>query len=447
VTKTTLGHVSDAWTYDGFGELETYKATSDGDTLYSMTGVARNKNGQITAMTELINGVTHTWSFKYDVLSRLTSATRSTTTGTTTNTYEYDVNGNRTSMNGDAYTYDAQDRLLTAPDNVSFTYTNNGTLLTQKDSEGTRTAVYDLSGVLGSMTLENNDVINYHNDGLQRRVGRDLTWGTPISQQFLYDDQLRIAAELNGSTVTSVFVYGTKPNVPDYMWQPATGKAYRILSDQLGSVRLVVTTTLPVTVIQQLDYDEFGNVMSSSFDTTCAAGAECFPFQPFGFAGGLQDRDTGMVRFGARDYLPSVGRWVSKDPIRFQGRQTNLYVYLGDDPINAIDNSGLDGWVPPLPGNGMSGGGGGYTPNPGAGEPCSYQPPISCIRDPNSQACRFDRCPKTTVDGCIAQADAQFRQCVSNGLANGLDFSSAVTKCTPARQTQTLMCLNLLCPP
>ncbi len=34
-------------------------------------------------------------------------------------------------------------------------------------------------------------------------------------------------------------------------------------------------------------------------------------FQPFGFAGGLWDRDTGLVRFGARDYDPEVGRWTS----------------------------------------------------------------------------------------------------------------------------------------
>jgi len=31
-------------------------------------------------------------------------------------------------------------------------------------------------------------------------------------------------------------------------------------------------------------------------------------FQPFGFAGGLYDRDTNLVRFGARDYDPETGR-------------------------------------------------------------------------------------------------------------------------------------------
>jgi len=47
------------------------------------------------------------------------------------------------------------------------------------------------------------------------------------------------------------------------------------------------------------------------------------------------------VRFGARDYDPETGRWTSKDPILFNGRDTNLYGYAIQDPINRIDPSGL----------------------------------------------------------------------------------------------------------
>jgi RHS repeat-associated protein len=56
----------------------------------------------------------------------------------------------------------------------------------------------------------------------------------------------------------------------------------------------------------------------------------------------LYDADTGLTRFGARDYDPVVGRWTAKDPILFDGGQANLYVYVGNDPINAIDPEGLD---------------------------------------------------------------------------------------------------------
>lgn len=51
--------------------------------------------------------------------------------------------------------------------------------------------------------------------------------------------------------------------------------------------------------------------------------------------------DTGLVRFGARDYDPVTGRWTAKDPIGFGGGDLNLYAYVGYDPINEIDPSGL----------------------------------------------------------------------------------------------------------
>jgi RHS repeat-associated protein len=85
------------------------------------------------------------------------------------------------------------------------------------------------------------------------------------------------------------------------------------------------------TVAQQLDYDEFGNVLT---DTNPG-------FQPFGFAGGLYDPDTGLVRFGARDYDAETGRWTTKDSIRFSGGDTNLYGYVLSDPVNFVDPLGL----------------------------------------------------------------------------------------------------------
>jgi RHS repeat-associated protein len=95
-------------------------------------------------------------------------------------------------------------------------------------------------------------------------------------------------------------------------------------------VRKIVNTA-DGTIIQQMDYDAFGRVIQ---DTNPG-------FQPFGFAGGLHDRDTGLVRFGARDYDAETGRWTSKDPIGFDGGDENLYTYVDNNPINFIDPLGL----------------------------------------------------------------------------------------------------------
>jgi RHS repeat-associated protein len=67
--------------------------------------------------------------------------------------------------------------------------------------------------------------------------------------------------------------------------------------------------------------------------------------QPFAFAGGLYDPDTGLVRFGARDYDAVTGRWTAKDPILFRGGSANLYSYAGNDPINRIDPRGRDDFL------------------------------------------------------------------------------------------------------
>jgi len=85
------------------------------------------------------------------------------------------------------------------------------------------------------------------------------------------------------------------------------------------------------TVAQRMRYDEFGVVLE---DTNPG-------FQPFGYAGGFYDADTGLVRFGARDYDSATGRWLAKDPIGFNGEQLNLFIYVDAEPVNQIDSSGL----------------------------------------------------------------------------------------------------------
>jgi len=111
----------------------------------------------------------------------------------------------------------------------------------------------------------------------------------------------------------------------------ADGTMYRLITDHLGSVRLVVNVANG-TVVQRLDYDAFGRLLR---DTNPG-------FQPFGFAGGLYDDDTGLVRFGARDYDAYAGRWTAKDPILFHGSDANIYAHVFGDPVNLIDTEGTD---------------------------------------------------------------------------------------------------------
>jgi RHS repeat-associated protein len=243
--------------------------------------------------------------------------------------YDYDANGNRlTAPNITASpVYDAQDR-LTSYGACTYGHKPDGSLQTKTCPEGTTSYDYDAFGNLRRVTLPDGTPIDYLIDGQNRRIGKKVN-GVMV-ERFLYRNQLQPAAWLNGDgTVKARFIYGGKPNVPEYMVTSA-GATYRIVTDQVGSVRLVVDTTSG-TLVERLDWDEFGIVFADSAPGT----------QSFGFAGGIRDSDTGLTRFGARDYDPSTGRWITQDPLVFDGRLTNLYGYVGNDSINGRDPLGL----------------------------------------------------------------------------------------------------------
>jgi RHS repeat-associated protein len=107
------------------------------------------------------------------------------------------------------------------------------------------------------------------------------------------------------------------------------GVTYYLTYDQVGSLRVVADAS--GNVIKRIDCDSFGSIIN---DTNPGFHV------PFGFAGGLHDRDTGLVRFGFRDYDPDTGRWTAKDPILFKGRQADLYGYVQNNPVNWVDPDG-----------------------------------------------------------------------------------------------------------
>ncbi len=218
---------------------------------------------------------------------------------------------------------------MVAYEGATYAYTDNGELTSKIDGTGRTEYTYDALGNLRQVIRPDGTQIDYVIDPRNRRVGKKING--VLVQGLLYKDQLNPVAELDGDgNVVSTFVYGTKANVPDYMIKGGT--TYRIISDYLGSPRLVVNASTKA-VVQRIDYDEFGRVLS---DTNPG-------FQPFGFAGGLYDTDTQLVRFGARDYDAYTGRWTAKDPIGFDGGDTNLYGYVLNDPVNITDVLGLEG--------------------------------------------------------------------------------------------------------
>lgn len=329
VSGTTLGVTSTTRAFDTPGRLASLSASVSASPLLGKVYTYDDLDRVQTA-TETTPAGSVSFAYEYDAAGRLEAVTKD---GQAYREYAYDANGNRTSDKraGElavSSAFDAQDRLVSRG-TEQFSYTDAGELASRTDTATSQTTTYHHTarGLVG-VDLPDGTEITYDLDGMGRRVA--VRHDGVVVTRFLYGlESIGPVAELNSdNTVKSRFVYGTRSYVPDFMIRD--GVTYRYVTDELGSVRRVVNTASG-TVAQAMDYDPYGVVLA---DTDPG-------FQPFGYTGGLTDPDTGHVRLGYREYDPTLGRWLSKDPIGFNGEDSNLYAYVAGDPANAIDPTGL----------------------------------------------------------------------------------------------------------
>ena len=321
----TLGDVTITYTYDGYGALTRTHAVFDDGVSPALElfdeQITRDALGRVDTRDEEIEGAPAvTWDYDYDAVGRLSDVSQ----GAVTRTYSYDLNGNLTAGPGGAGVYDDRDRL---EQYGSATYTNDsaGDLASIADGGSVTDIEIDAAGLLVSVDVDGTET-TYTYDGLDRRVGRAVD-GT-LERSWIYHDGNSPVVELDDAgDVALRFVPGITGDTPDYIVDGSD--SHLVVSDWRGSPRLVVDTT-DGSIVQRLDYDELGAITSDSNPG----------YQPFGYRGGLVDADTGFVRFGLRDYDPSVGRFTSRDPILFDGGQTNLYVFANGDPVNGSDPTG-----------------------------------------------------------------------------------------------------------
>ena len=127
----------------------------------------------------------------------------------------------------------------------------------------------------------------------------------------------------DGSVATT---YLNGPGIDNHLRQTSatTGVSY-FLTDHLGSTAALGDST--GSIVEQLAYDSFGNTSASTRTRYSYTGRE-------------RDPHTGLMYYRARWHDPIPGRFQSEDPIRFEGNDINLYVYVHNRPTDFIDPSG-----------------------------------------------------------------------------------------------------------
>lgn len=325
VRTLQAGCLSVTYDYDDYGDLKRHRVSNSGDVIRD-TVYRRDDLGRILEWTVTSKGKkAASRTFTYDAAGRVASESG----GRGVTRFSYDSNGNRlTCDNGKSKiqgVVDGQDRLCQWG-STSYEYASNGSLKSKLDKEQKWAYRFDLLGQLRSVELPDHRKVAYLHDGLGRRVLKTIDGKT--TQGLLYEGAFPIAQLGASGKVQSRFVYGTRVHVPDLMI--TKGQTFLIVTDHLGSPMLVIDCASG-EIAQEIEYDVFGNVLSDT-----APG-----LQPFGFAGGLYDADTGLTRFYSRDYEAATGRWTSRDAILFAGGDTNLYAYCGNDPVNDLDPFGF----------------------------------------------------------------------------------------------------------
>jgi RHS repeat-associated protein len=295
----------------------------------TILGVDLDPSGRLAARKDRVDDRVFNFEFAYDAAGRLTRVSRD---GVPVEEYAYDAQGRRSedtsslrSVMGRLHEYDDLGRLRKAG-YVEYTYDHADRLASR--AEGVRIArySYDREGRLIKARLPNDHVIEYIHDPQGKRVAR-LRDGEVV-QRYYWLDFVRLLAVHDGRDREKVrFEYG-ESRVPVAMRHK--DMTYRIETDQVGSPLALVDRD--GRVVKRVIYDSFGNIVHDDNPKLKL---------PLAFAGGLWDKETGLVHFGHRDYDPDVGRFTTKDPIGYAGGDPDLYGYGFDDPVNLVDPWGL----------------------------------------------------------------------------------------------------------
>lgn len=172
-----------------------------------------------------------------------------------------------------------------------------------------------------------NQTVRYEYDALGRRVARrGKSAGSTGYTKYVYDG-LDVVMDIDGSTVTK---YQNGPGIDNKLSLKTGSDVKYFLQDHLGSTVGLTDANGSLTSTQT--YDSFGNGTNTSFPTR------------YQFTGREFDSFTGLQFSRARHYDPKIGRFISEDPIGFEGGDINLYGYVWNSPLRFTDPMGLQGW-------------------------------------------------------------------------------------------------------
>lgn len=312
------------YTYDPLNRLLTAQAqaTSGGDCWGQGFG---NNGPPVTMATDALANLFYTTSLKCSSPSPQFTMNTTNNNQFTGSGISYDSDGDMTADTVFTYTYDAENRVSTASG------MSGGPYCYIYDGNGLRVMKAHASGGSCSVTVT-VDMLFWRNIAGNTIAETDGTGSTTNSN---YNEYIFFAARRIAQS------------------NPASSNVYYYFVDHLGSIRVVTNAT--GTPCYEVDYLPYGNENTpSGFTNTCSTR--------YRFTGYERDLETAYGNSAGTDYAfaryynSRLGRFMSSDPLDgdiTEPQTLNHYAYVGDNPVNAVDPTGLCGteyayWCPIL---------------------------------------------------------------------------------------------------
>ena len=293
----------------GYDDLRRRVSLTRGNGL--VTSYAYDAASRLSETTQAGAGIATVSGFLYDPASQIVRRGRSNAaydwTGHANVDRPYGVNG----LNQ-----------LTSSGSNELSYDGRGNLV----SDGVRTFGYDSRDQLGNYRGGGQPDYLYHD--MLGRLRQLSAEGVTLD----YDGSQMVAEYDYSGPLLRRYVHGAGVDEP-LVWYEGAGVADRrfLHADERGSI--VAITDSAGRKLAILTYDEYGipgpgNVL---------ANGQAPRFQ---YTGQMWIASLGMYDYKARVYSPTLGRFLQADPIGY-GDGLNLYGYVGGDPVNFTDPSGL----------------------------------------------------------------------------------------------------------